>query len=82
MRKGNGIVRQGVVSATMGTSGVVFAHTDQLGFDPLGRLQRGCHAVPGAWHVMGVMLSAAGSLPSARKPSRNSVRPERHGRRG
>src|SRR5262249_24739790 len=51
---GNGIVRQGVVSATMGTSGVVFAHADRLGFDPLGRLQRGCHAVPGAWHVMGV----------------------------
>jgi xylulokinase len=59
---GNGIVRQGVVSATMGTSGVVFAHTDQLGFDPLGRLQRGCHAVPGAWHVMGVVLAAGGSF--------------------
>jgi xylulokinase len=59
---GNGIVRQGVVSATMGTSGVVFAHADQLGFDPLGRLQRGCHAVPGAWHVMGVVLSAGGSF--------------------
>jgi xylulokinase len=59
---GNGIVRQGVVSATMGTSGVVFAHTDELGFDPLGRLQRGCHAVPGAWHVMGVVLAAGGSF--------------------
>ena len=59
---GNGIVRQGVVSATMGTSGVVFAHADPLGFDPLGRLQRGCHAVPGAWHVMGVVLSAGGSF--------------------
>ncbi len=59
---GNGIVRQGVVSATMGTSGVVFAHADELGFDPLGRLQRGCHAVPGAWHVMGVVLSAGGSF--------------------
>jgi xylulokinase len=59
---GNGIVRQGVVSATMGTSGVVFAHADTLGFDPLGRLQRGCHAVPGAWHVMGVVLSAGGSF--------------------
>ena len=59
---GNGIVRQGVVSATMGTSGVVFAHADSLGFDPLGRLQRGCHAVPGAWHVMGVVLSAGGSF--------------------
>jgi xylulokinase len=59
---GNGIVRQGVVSATMGTSGVVFAHADSLGFDPKGRLQRGCHAVPGAWHVMGVVLSAGGSF--------------------
>jgi len=59
---GNGIVRPGVVSATMGTSGVVFAHTDEVGFDPLGRLQRGCHAVPGAWHVMGVVLSAGGSF--------------------
>lgn len=59
---GSGIVRQGVVSATMGTSGVVFAHSEQLGFDPLGRLQRGCHAVPGAWHVMGVVLAAGGSL--------------------
>ncbi|HEX3448491.1 MAG TPA: xylulokinase [Isosphaeraceae bacterium] len=59
---GNGIVRQGVVSATMGTSGVVFAHADTMGFDPLGRLQRGCHAVPGAWHVMGVVLAAGGSF--------------------
>ena len=59
---GNGIVRQGVVSATMGTSGVMFAHADHLGFDPLGRLQRGCHAVPGAWHVMGVVLAAGGSF--------------------
>ncbi len=59
---GNGIVRQGVVSAALGTSGVVFAHADELGFDPLGRLQRGCHAVPGAWHVMGVVLAAGGSL--------------------
>jgi len=59
---GNGIVRPGAVSATMGTSGVVFAHTDQPGFDPLGRLQRGCHAVPGAWHVMGVVLAAGGSF--------------------
>jgi xylulokinase len=59
---GNGIVRQGVVSATMGTSGVVFAHADHVGFDPLGRLQRGCHAVKGAWHVMGVVLAAGGSF--------------------
>jgi xylulokinase len=59
---GNGIVRPGAVSATMGTSGVVFAHAEEPGFDPLGRLQRGCHAVPGAWHVMGVVLAAGGSF--------------------
>jgi xylulokinase len=59
---GNGIVRQGVVSATMGTSGVVFAHAEQLGFDPQGRLQRGCASVPGEYHVMGVVLAAGGSL--------------------
>ncbi len=59
---GNGIVRPGVVSATMGTSGVVFAHAPEPGFDPLGRLQRGCHAVPGAWCVMGVVLAAGGSF--------------------
>jgi xylulokinase len=59
---GNGIVRQGDVSATLGTSGVVFAHVDQPGHDPLGRLQRGCHSVPGAWYAMGVVLSAGGSL--------------------
>jgi xylulokinase len=46
----------------MGTSGVVFAHSDTLGYDPQGRLQRGCHAVPGAWHVMGVVLAAGGSF--------------------
>lgn len=59
---GNGVVRPGLVSATMGTSGVVFGHAEQPSFDPLGRLQRGCHAVPGAWCVMGVVLSAGGSL--------------------
>ncbi len=59
---GNGIVRPGVVSATMGTSGVVFAHTNEVGFDPLGRLQRFCHAVPGETCAFGVVLSAGGSF--------------------
>ena len=59
---GNGIVRQGVISATMGTSGVVFAHSDEVQFDPQGRLHTFCHAVRGKWHVMGVVLSAGGSL--------------------
>jgi xylulokinase len=59
---GSGIVRSGLVSATIGTSGVVFAHTDDLRAEPQGRLHAFCHAVPGKWHVMGVMLSAGGSL--------------------
>jgi xylulokinase len=59
---GSGIIRQGVVSVTLGTSGVVFAATDQFFLEPQGRLHAFCHAVPGRWHLMGVMLSAGGSL--------------------
>ena len=59
---GNGIVGRGVVSATMGTSGVVFAHSDKVQVDPEGRLHTFCHAVRGKWHVMGCVLSAGGSL--------------------
>ncbi|MDA1016620.1 MAG: xylulokinase [Planctomycetota bacterium] len=59
---GNGIVRRGVISATMGTSGVVFAHSDEVQIDPAGRVHTFCHAVRGKWHVMGVVLSAGGSL--------------------
>lgn len=59
---GNGIVRKGIVSATMGTSGVVFAHSDEMQVDPQGRLHTFCHAVRGNWHVMGCVLSAGGSL--------------------
>ncbi|MBS0266707.1 MAG: xylulokinase [Planctomycetes bacterium] len=59
---GNGIVRQGVISATMGTSGVVFAHSDEVQYDPQGRLHTFCHAVRDKWHIMGVVLSAGGSL--------------------
>jgi len=59
---GNGIVREGVISATMGTSGVVFAHSDEPVLDPGGRVHTFCHAVRGAWHVMGVVLSAGGSF--------------------
>ena len=59
---GTGIVHQGLVSATLGTSGVVFAHTEEPQVDPQGRLHTFCHAVPGKWHVMGVMLSAGGSF--------------------
>ena len=59
---GNGIVRDGVISATLGTSGVVFAHADHVQTDPQGRVHTFCHAVRGKWHVMGVMLSAGGSF--------------------
>jgi xylulokinase len=59
---GNGIVRKGIVSATMGTSGVVFAHSDDMLVDPDGRAHTFCHAVRGKWHVMGCALSAGGSL--------------------
>jgi len=59
---GTGIVEEGLVSATLGTSGVVFAASNAYRAEPEGRLQAYCHAVPGMWHVMGVMLSAAGSF--------------------
>jgi xylulokinase len=59
---GNGIVQTGVVSSTLGTSGVVFAHLDQPLMDEKLRTHTFCHAVPGKWHTMGVMLSAGGSL--------------------
>jgi len=59
---GNGIVEPGVVSAVLGTSGVVFAYSERPETDPRGRLHTFCHAVPGAWHQMGVMLSAGGSF--------------------
>ncbi len=59
---GNGIVEEGKVSITIGTSGVVFAHSEKVVVDPKGRLHTFCHAVRGKWHLMGVMLSAGGSL--------------------
>jgi xylulokinase len=59
---GVGAVTPGIVALTLGTSGVVFATTDGPFVEPKGRLHAFCHSVPGAWHFMGVMLSAAGSL--------------------
>ena len=59
---GCGIVEEGMVSATLGTSGVVFAQSDEYRVEPDGKLHAFCHAVPGKWHLMGVMLSAAGSF--------------------
>ena len=59
---GVGAVEPGVIALTVGTSGVVFATTPSALIEPQGRLHAFCHAVPGRWHFMGVMLSAAGSL--------------------
>ncbi len=59
---GAGLAREGDVCVTIGTSGVVFAPTAAPRIEPRGRLHAFCHAVPGMWHVMGVMLSAGGSL--------------------
>lgn len=59
---GNGIVEPGLVSDTIGTSGVVFAHMDAVDYDPAGRVHTFCHAVRGKWHVMGVTQGAGLSL--------------------
>ena len=59
---GMGILKPGSVSATIGTSGVVFAATAQPTLDPRGRLHTFCHAAPGVWHVMGVTNGAGLSL--------------------
>jgi xylulokinase len=59
---GVGAVASGRVALSLGTSGVVFATTDRPLYEPAGRVHAFCHAVPGRWHMMSVMLSAAGSL--------------------
>ncbi len=59
---GMGIGQEGMVSVTVGTSGVVFAASNSYRVEPEGRLHAFCHAAPGRWHLMGVMLSAAGSF--------------------
>ena len=59
---GNGIVTPGVVSCTLGTSGVVFAHSQQPRYDTAGRVHTFCHAAKSAWHVMGVTQGAGLSL--------------------
>ena len=59
---GSGIVEEGLASSSIGTSGVLFAYTPRFTPDPSGRLHAFCHAVPGAYHLMGVTLSAGGSL--------------------
>jgi xylulokinase len=59
---GVGVDRPGPLSVVLGTSGVVFAALPAFAHDPTGSAHAFCHAVPGGWHAMGVMLSAAGSL--------------------
>ena len=59
---GVGVDRPGPLSVALGTSGVVFAALPGFAADPRARVHAFCHAVPGGWHAMGVMLSAAGSL--------------------
>ena len=59
---GTGVVEDGKAFATIGTSGVVFAHSDQIAIDPKGRVHTFCCAVPGCWHVMGVTQAAGLSL--------------------
>ncbi|MGC8631924.1 MAG: xylulokinase [Thermoprotei archaeon] len=59
---GAGAINEGIASVNIGTSGVVFSSSESYKYDALGRLHSFCHAVPGKWHVMGVMLSAGGSL--------------------
>ena len=59
---GNGVVRKGVLSTSIGTSGVMFVHSDEPQYDASGRLHTFCHAVNGKWHMMGVNLTSGGSL--------------------
>jgi len=59
---GNGIVEPGIVSCTIGTSGVVFAHLEKPAYDAPGRVHTFCHSAAGAWHVMGVTQGAGLSL--------------------
>jgi xylulokinase len=59
---GNGIVNRGTLSTSIGTSGIMFVHCDDVQIDPAGRVHTFCHAVRGKWHIMGVSLSGGGSL--------------------
>lgn len=70
---GTGTVSEGITSLVLGTSGVVFAHSDKPRIEASGKVHSFCHAVPNAWHVMGVTLSAAGSLQWYRNTFHNGV---------
>ncbi len=76
---GSGIVGPGPLSLSIGTSGVLFADSASPILDPEGRLHAFCHAVPGRWHLMGVMLMAGGSLRYLRDVLFQGSRPGRSG---
>ena len=59
---GTGVVSSGTLSTSIGTSGIMFVHSDDVKIDPLGRLHTFCHAVRGKWHLMGVSLTGGGAL--------------------
>jgi xylulokinase len=59
---GTGVVTSGTLSTSIGTSGVMFVHSDEVQIDPEGRLHTFCHAVHGKWHMMGVSLTGGGAL--------------------
>jgi xylulokinase len=59
---GTGVVSEGTLSTSIGTSGIMFVHSNEVKIDPLGRLHTFCHAVRGQWHLMGVSLTGGGAL--------------------
>jgi xylulokinase len=59
---GTGVVTSGTLSTSIGTSGIMFVHSDEVQIDPAGRLHTFCHAVHGKWHMMGVSLTGGGAL--------------------
>ncbi|HZL89184.1 MAG TPA: xylulokinase, partial [Pirellulaceae bacterium] len=59
---GTGVVTGGTLSTSIGTSGIMFVHSDEVQIDPAGRLHTFCHAVHGKWHMMGVSLTGGGAL--------------------
>jgi xylulokinase len=59
---GTGVVEAGLISSSIGTSGVIFAHSDTIAIDPQGRLHAFCHSVPNAYHLMAVTLAAGGAF--------------------
>ncbi len=73
---GTGIIKEGIISSTVGTSGVVFAASNEHHLDPGHTLHTFCHAVKGKWHLMGVMLSAGGSLRWLRDTLFNDLKAE------